>query len=393
MKILAITSAIDLKLKLGCTPAWWQLFKALYELGHEIIAVPWNGEAIETLWWRTYDNPTLKINMFSPKVAHAGEKLIVSNSLFTKLSGKAIKIYNWTKQSYLQPKWKAYLDEILSKEANVDVVIFMSIPLNCISNLSLWIKGKFNIPVLYFEGDMPVVLPKYYKEYRSVDTHYLNTDLSPYDAFISNSEGVVSDLREMGAQDVYVLHYGVDPDLYAPINVEKQDIDISYYGHGSASREDRMNFMITQPSRILTEINFVVGGGSFDIDLGLAKLYGHIPFSSWRRFCCKSKINLSVTRGPHATVYASSNSRIFELAAMGCCVVSDPYNGLEKWFDIGKEVFMVQNIEEAVEIYKWLLSSEEARHQAGELARKRVLREHTFRHRAKELIEIINKIK
>ena len=57
MKILVIASTIDLKNKLGCTPAWWQLLKALYEIGHEVIVVPYLGRPVESLWWRTYDNP------------------------------------------------------------------------------------------------------------------------------------------------------------------------------------------------------------------------------------------------------------------------------------------------------------------------------------------------
>jgi len=39
MKILVICSTLDLKYKLGCTPSWWQLLKALHETGNEVIAV------------------------------------------------------------------------------------------------------------------------------------------------------------------------------------------------------------------------------------------------------------------------------------------------------------------------------------------------------------------
>jgi spore maturation protein CgeB len=70
-------------------------------------------------------------------------------------------------------------------------------------------------------------------------------------------------------------------------------------------------------------------------------------------------------------------------------VVSDPYNGLEEWFEVGKEMFIVHNAEEAVETYKMLLSSDELRRRTGEAARRRVLKEHTAQHRAKQLIEIL----
>ncbi|MEA3364840.1 MAG: hypothetical protein U9Q79_04290, partial [Candidatus Hydrogenedentes bacterium] len=57
MKLLCICSALDLSFRYGCTPAWWQFFKGLYELGHDVIAVPYQGKAIETPWWRVYPNP------------------------------------------------------------------------------------------------------------------------------------------------------------------------------------------------------------------------------------------------------------------------------------------------------------------------------------------------
>ena len=32
-RILAVASAVDLDFRYGCTPAWWQLWKGLYEAG------------------------------------------------------------------------------------------------------------------------------------------------------------------------------------------------------------------------------------------------------------------------------------------------------------------------------------------------------------------------
>ena len=35
-KILAVASAVDLDFRYGCTPAWWQLWKGLYEAGVDL---------------------------------------------------------------------------------------------------------------------------------------------------------------------------------------------------------------------------------------------------------------------------------------------------------------------------------------------------------------------
>ena len=56
-KILAVASAVDLDFRYGCTPAWWQLWKGLYEAGADLIVTPYRGRAVESPWWRTAPNP------------------------------------------------------------------------------------------------------------------------------------------------------------------------------------------------------------------------------------------------------------------------------------------------------------------------------------------------
>ena len=56
-KILAVASAIDLDFRYGCTPAWWQIWKGLYEVGVDLIVTPYRGRPIESPWWRTAPNP------------------------------------------------------------------------------------------------------------------------------------------------------------------------------------------------------------------------------------------------------------------------------------------------------------------------------------------------
>ena len=48
-KILAVASAIDLDYRYGCTPAWWQLWKGMYEAGIDLIVTPYRGRPVESL--------------------------------------------------------------------------------------------------------------------------------------------------------------------------------------------------------------------------------------------------------------------------------------------------------------------------------------------------------
>ena len=56
-KILAVASAADLSFRYGCTPAWWQLWKGLYEAGADLIVTTYRGRPVESPWWRPAPNP------------------------------------------------------------------------------------------------------------------------------------------------------------------------------------------------------------------------------------------------------------------------------------------------------------------------------------------------
>lgn len=386
MNILVINSTINLEYRLGCTPAWWQLYKGLYENGNEITVIPYLGRSVESLWWSSLKNPCERESLIFNSILDSNNNVLKNskrNGFFKKISKALIN-------NYTMPKWKNYLIKVLN-EYEFDAIIFMNVPLNHITGIPTLLRNEFNIPVIYYDGDMPTILPGYVEKREFKFEYYPNSDLSEYDAFLTNSKGVTSDLEEKGAQNVDVIHYAVDPSLYAPINLEK-DTDIFYYGHGSQAREERMKFMITDPSKTLKNVDFMVGGKNFGIDLGNSRRHGVIPINEWRYFCCRSKINLNITRDSHANIYESSTSRPFELAALGSCIVSDPYNGLENWFKIDKEIYMVEDSKEAVEMYDWLLSEEDVREKSAQMARKRVLKDHTFTHRAKKIIDIIKKL-
>jgi spore maturation protein CgeB len=102
-----------------------------------------------------------------------------------------------------------------------------------------------------------------------------------------------------------------------------------------------------------------------------------------------SKINLNVARKPHAEVYASSTSRLFELAAAGAAIVTNPYEGIDRWFEPGRELLVVSGADEAVDAYRTLLDDPGAAAELGRRARERVLEEHTFADRARRLLDLV----
>jgi spore maturation protein CgeB len=73
----------------------------------------------------------------------------------------------------------------------------------------------------------------------------------------------------------------------------------------------------------------------------------------------------------------------------GAAVVSNPYEGIERWFEPGRELLVVGSADDAVDAYRELLDDPTRAEELGRAARERALDEHTYVHRARRLLELI----
>lgn len=389
MKILAICQSLDLSEKeLGITPAWWQILKGLHEEGNEILAVPYFNRAVESLWWTTHENPNLWKNKLYNSVENLASSLgLAKNKMqFRQRNQKILSYLTRT----VSKKWIKYLTTILKEEKDIDAILVLTVPLNQFAGVPQLIKKEFNIPIVFYDGDTPTSLPS---QGGLSFSFYNGADPSEYDAFIINSKGAAEEVKKLGANKVFTVYWGADPTVFSPMSGVKPNYDVGFYGIGSKLREEWIRRLLVDPAEKPyapggNKGKFAICGRAFDMDLGSVQLVD-ADDTTYRRFSCQTKINLNIVRKPHATVYASATSRIFELASMGCCIVSNPYNGIEEWFTDRKEVLVVKNEEEIPELYKWLLSDEEGRLRLGNAARQRLLQEHTYAHRAREIQKIL----
>jgi len=390
-KILAVASSIDLSYRYGCTPAWWQLWKGMHRAGVDLIVTPYRGQAIATPWWRVEENPCFR----------EGEAFAKARSLAAKFNGDTLVrrreeqpddtltdratrevIWRW-----VTPRWEKHLSRILEKEGDVDAVIVFTVPMSHFRGIPSSLSERFGVPFVFYDGDVPMSLP----EFGGMDTgfnYYHGADPSEYDVVVSNSAGGSDRLLELGANRVEPVYWAADPDFFKPQDVPKEH-DVFFYGYGDKFRRDAMRELVGQPSRDLEQVTFALGGGDFKGDTGSAQLVGDVPFSGFPRAISQARINLNITRGAHATVQASSTCRPFELAATGAAVVSNPHLGIENWFTPGEEIIVAHDAAEARDAYTGLLDDPAAAVEMGRLARERVLDEHTYERRARQLLDIV----
>jgi spore maturation protein CgeB len=390
-KILAVASAADLDFRYGCTPAWWQLWKGMAQAGIDLIVTPYRGRAIESPWWRAAPNPLYReAESFAALRAAAarlkGDRYLrrtESHPPDTR-SDRFVREAIWR---YVTPRWQRHLERMLERERDVDAVVVFTVPMSHLRGIPSALRERFGIPVVFYDGDVPMSLP----EFGGMDTgfnYYHGADPSEYDLVLSNSEGGMPRLLELGARRAETLFWAADPDLFAPQPVEK-DLDVFFYGYGDKFRREWMRALVGEPSRRLPDASFALGGRDFRGDIGTATLLGDVPFNLFPRAISAARVNLNVTRRAHASVAASSTCRPFELAACAAAIVSNPNEGIERWFEPGRELLVVADADEATEAYRDLLADPAQAEELGRRARERVLDEHTYAHRARRLLELL----
>ena len=244
------------------------------------------------------------------------------------------------------------------------------------------------IPVVFYDGDVPMSLP----EFGGMDTgfnYYHGADPSEYDLVALELRGRPRAAARARRPPRRGGLLGRRPRVLPPACRSRRRCDVFFYGYGDKFRREWMEAMVGEPSRVAPEIDFALGGRDFQGDTGRARQIGDVPFNVFSHAISAARVNLNITRRSHATVFASATARPFELAAAGAAIVSNPYEGIERWFEPGRELVVVESAEEALAAYRELLADPGEAEAMGRRARERVLDEHTYAHRARQLLELV----
>jgi spore maturation protein CgeB len=362
----------------------------MYEAGVDLVVTPYRGRPVESPWWRVAPNPAYREGESYEAVRGALARLKGDRYLrraesqpeetrFDRLTRETIR-------RWVTPRWKRHLARLVERE-QPDAVVVFTVPMAHLSGIPTALRERYGLPVVFYDGDVPMSLP----EYGGMDTGfnpYHGADPWEYDLVLSNSQGGIPRLLELGARRAEALFWAADPEFFSPQPVEKE-VDVFFYGYGDKFRREWMKTMVGEPSKLAPDLDFGLGGRDFQGDTGAARLLGDVPFNVFARAISAARVNLNMTRRPHATVAGSSTARPFELAASGAAIVSNPHEGIERWFEPGRELLVVDTADEAISTYRELVADPAQAEEMGHRARERVLDEHTYAHRARQLLDLL----
>src|SRR5690606_6576954 len=193
--------------------------------------------------------------------------------------------------------------------------------------------------------------------------------------------------RQYGSPCARPLYCSFDPSIYYPARHELR-WDLGYMGTYSDDRQPTLERLLTRTARRWGGGRFVVAGPQYPEHVRWpvnVERIEHLPPESHRRFYCRQRFTLNVTRAAMIEAGHAPSVRLFEAAACGTPIISDAWDGLDTLFEPGTEILLPRSPREVID---WLVDmSERERRAIGARARTRVLQQHTASHRARELIE------
>ncbi len=220
-------------------------------------------------------------------------------------------------------------------------------------------------------------------------------DIAPlYDSFFHIQPGEFDEqLEAAGCRHHAFVQTGCDPERHKPISLSSEEskhygCDLSFAGAGYYNR--------LQLFKGITDYDFNLWGVNWAERVLADRLVeGEKTFTSedFMKIVAASKVNLNLhSSTAHEGVDPACdaiNPRVFEIAAAGGFQICDPCIGLDAHFDFESELPVYRDLAELRQRLDYYLAHPEERAAVAGRAQKRALDEHTYVHRAQQMLDLI----
>jgi spore maturation protein CgeB len=243
--------------------------------------------------------------------------------------------------------------------------------------------------VAFYDIDTPVTLA-------ALDAGtcaYLAPDSIPgFDLYLSFTGGPALDYLETryGARRPRAFHCLVDAEAYRPHPEVRPEFALGFIGTFDEERQRSLEKLLLVPALRLPGQRFVVAGPQYPAAVewpANVQRIEHVPPAGHPAFYAAQRITLNLTRRDMIEWGWSPSVRLFEAAACGVPVISDWSDGLDHFFEPGREILIASSAREVVNILTG--RSDDELRAIGARARARVLREHTAERRAAQLEQLV----
>jgi spore maturation protein CgeB len=247
-----------------------------------------------------------------------------------------------------------------------------------------WVLRTAHGVTAFYDIDTPITLAALARD----ECPYLSAGLVPrYGVYLSFTGGPTLELleRRYGSPMARPLYCSVDPRVHRPLR-QSARWDLGYLGTYSEDRQPPLERLMLEPARRAGGLRFVVAGPMYPDTIrwpGNCERIAHLPPDEHRRFYGGQRFTLNITRQAMVRAGWSPSVRLFEAAACGTPIISDEWDGLGTFFQVGPEILVTRSPADTLACLRDLPESE--RLEIARRARERILREHTSEQRARQL--------
>jgi spore maturation protein CgeB len=212
--------------------------------------------------------------------------------------------------------------------------------------------------------------------------------------FTIQKDPAISQIKSAGAGEVHYLPTACDPAVHGPLSLSAQDkarwgSPISFVGAGYYNRQ--------QAFASFAELPFKIWGTEWPT----CRPFDGMLQEQGRRLSPEEYVKIFNATDININLHSSNerddvdpygdfiNPRTFELAACAAFQLCDERSLLSELFEPGKEIVTFRDKADLREKIDYYLSRPEERRVIAERARQRVLRDHTYEGRIKQMLSII----
>jgi spore maturation protein CgeB len=242
---------------------------------------------------------------------------------------------------------------------------------------------------IFWDVDAPATLDRL--EHNPSDPFH--TQVGRYDLVLTygGGEPVVQAYERAGARECIPVYNALDPTTHHPVTPEPEfQAGLGFLGNRLPDREARVDEFFFKAAAAAPSEEFLLGGNGWgDKSMPANVRYvGHVGTVQHNAFNCTPRAVLNISRESMARYGFSPATRVFEAAGAAACLITDEWEGIALFLEPGTEVLVARDGAEVAEHLRRL--SPERAQSIGRAALERVLAEHTYEHRAKQVDAILS---
>lgn len=244
--------------------------------------------------------------------------------------------------------------------------------------------------VFFWDVDAPATLDRVRRD----PSDAFRSLIPRYDAILTYGGGdpVIDAYRALDARLCAPIYNALDPDTHHPVAPDPRfECDLAFLGNRLPDREARVDRFFFEPARRRPGAECVIGGSGWhqeDMPCNVRAL-GHVYTRDHNALNCSARAVLNISRDSMARYGFSPATRVFEAAGAGACLITDAWEGIDRFLEPEVEVLVARDTADVVRLLDTLDPARAAA--IGEAARRRVLAEHTYAHRAIEVERVVRR--